>query len=588
MAYQHITYPKGGEKITIVHRRLFIPDHPILGYIEGDGIGPDIMRACLRIWDAAVEKAYSGRRKIHWMELYMGEKAAEIYDKDYFPAETIAALKDVIISIKGPLTTPVGSGPRSLNVALRQALDLYACMRPVRYYRGVPSPLRYPELVDVVIFRENTEDVYCGIEYQSGSPEAARVERFLKEEMKADFFDNSGIGIKPISPYGTKRLVRKAIQYAIDNGRESVTLVHKGNIMKYTEGAFRNWGYEVAHQEFGTQTITEEELYSTYRGKQPQGKIVIKDRIADIMFQLMLLRPNEFDVIATMNLNGDYLSDAVAAEVGGVGIAPGANMADHLAVFEATHGTAPKHANQDKANPGSLLFSGVMMLEYMGWQEAADLITAAYTKVIGRKIVTYDFARQMEGTTSVSTSAFADAIIEEIRETGIDLAVLEEKRRLAIEEERKEREARRIKQPFEEMIASGRTPHTVGDIMIRHPVSVTPGLTVDRAMSIMREHNISSVLVQPGDDNVWGIMTRTDVVKRIITGNRAPTRVTVGEIASKPLRTVPPDTPLTDCANKLIEWKVRRAVVRYQDDPVGIVSDTDLFRIVAVFGWGPE
>ncbi len=409
-----ISLPEGGTKISIENNKLHVPDNPILGYVQGDGIGPDIMKACLRIWDAAVEKAYNGKRKIYWAELFMGESAAEKYNGDIFPEETRQALQDLIVSIKGPLTTPVGKGFRSLNVTLRQELDLYACVRPVRYYSGVPSPLQHPEDVDIVLFRENTEDVYAGIEYESGSPEMRKMEKFLKEEMGANFFDDCGIGIKPISPFGSKRLVRKAIQYAIDNNRKSVTLVHKGNIMKYTEGAFRNWGYELAREEFADETITEEQLYSEYDGKQPEGKIIIKDRIADIMFQLMLLRPTEFDVIATTNLNGDYLSDAIAAEVGGMGIAPGANMAEHVAVFEATHGTAPKYANLDKVNPGSLLFSGVNMLEYIGWKEAADLITTKYPEVIKQKIVTYDFARQMDNATEVSTSSFADALIRQI------------------------------------------------------------------------------------------------------------------------------------------------------------------------------
>lgn len=414
MPITNLKFPEGGTKISIQNNQLVVPDNPILGYIEGDGIGPDIMKASLRVWDAAVKKAYQGKRQIHWLELFMGEKAAEKYEGNIFPDETRQALQELVVSIKGPLTTPVGGGFRSLNVALRQVLDLYACVRPVRYYNGVPSPLCHPEQVDIVIFRENTEDVYAGIEYQSGSPEMRKVEKFLKEEMGAKFFEDSGIGIKPISPFGSKRLIRKAIQYAIDNKRKSVTLVHKGNIMKFTEGAFRNWGYEVAREEFGNDTITEEELYSKYDGTPPAGKIVIKDRIADIMFQLMLLRPTEFDVIATTNLNGDYLSDATAAEVGGIGIAPGANMADHVAVFEPTHGTAPKYANLDKVNPSSLLLSGVNMLEYIGWQEAADLITTIYPQLIEQKIVTYDFARQMENATEVSTSGFADALIRQI------------------------------------------------------------------------------------------------------------------------------------------------------------------------------
>ena len=411
MSYQHTTIPAAGDKIRVANDRLTVTDQPILGYVEGDGIGPDITRACLRIWDAAVERAYGGRRKVHWAELYMGEKAAGLFDGDYFPQETRDALQDLVVSIKGPLTTPVGGGFRSLNVGLRQVLDLYACVRPVRYYAGVPSPLRRPQDVDVVIFRENTEDVYAGIEYEAGTAENEKLARFLREDMGAGFFEGAGLGVKPISPFGTNRLVRKAIQYAVDHGRKSVTFVHKGNIMKFTEGAFRNWGYELARTEFGEHTITEDELWDRYGGKQPEGKIVVKDRIADIMFQMMLLRPAEFDVIATSNLNGDYLSDAVAAEVGGVGIAPGANMADHVAVFEATHGTAPKYANQDKVNPGSLLFSGVMMFDYIGWPEVGRTITAAYEKTVAEKVVTYDFARQTEGATEVPTSGFASAII---------------------------------------------------------------------------------------------------------------------------------------------------------------------------------
>ena len=414
MSYRHIRYPDTGQKITIENDQLSVPDNPILGFVEGDGIGPDITRACLRVWDAAVEKAYGGKRKVHWAELFLGEKAAGLYDGDYFPSETLDAIRDLVVAIKGPLTTPVGGGFRSLNVSLRQTLDLYACVRPVRYYDGVPSPLKKPEEVDVTIFRENTEDVYCGIEYEAGSEENEKLARFLREELGANFFEGAGLGVKPISAFGTKRLVRKAIRYAIERGRSSVTLVHKGNIMKFTEGAFRKWGYELAKEEFGDITITEDELWDQFDGKVPEGKIVIKDRIADIMFQLMQLRPAEFEVIATMNLNGDYLSDALAAEVGGIGIAPGANIADHVAVFEATHGTAPKYAGQDKVNPSSLLLSGVMMFEHIGWQEVADVINAAYPKVIDRKVVTYDFARQMAGATEVSTSGFADVLIEEI------------------------------------------------------------------------------------------------------------------------------------------------------------------------------
>ncbi len=412
MSFKHITVPHDGEPVTFVNGKLHVPDRPIIAFIEGDGIGPDIMNASLRIWNTAVEKAYGGQRRIAWMEIYAGEKAARLYDGDYMPEETFEALRQFLIGIKGPLTTPVGGGFRSLNVTLRQVLDLYACIRPVRYYRGVPSPLREPEKVDVVIFRENTEDVYAGIEYEAGTPENEKLARFLREELGARFFEGAGLGIKPISAFATKRLVRKAIQYALERGRKSVTLVHKGNIQKYTEGAFRKWGYEVAAEEFGNVTLTEEELWEKYGGQQPEGTVVIKDRIADVIFQLLLLRPDEFDVLATPNLNGDYLSDAVAAEVGGIGIAPGANIGDRVALFEATHGTAPKYAGLDKVNPGSLLFSGVMMLEYMQWWEAAQLITAAYEATIAQKIVTYDFARLMEGAREVKTSEFATALIE--------------------------------------------------------------------------------------------------------------------------------------------------------------------------------
>ncbi len=414
MAYSKIVVPPDGERITVREGKLHVPDNPILLWIEGDGIGPDIMRASMRIWDAAVQKAYGGQRRISWMEIFAGEKAANLFGGDYFPAESLDAIREFQVGIKGPLTTPVGGGFRSLNVALRKDLDLYACIRPVKWYPGVPSPLRHPELVDVVIFRENTEDVYAGVEYKAGSPEAQKVERFLKDEMGAKFWANSGIGIKPISEFGSKRLIRKALQHAVSKRRRSVTFVHKGNIQKFTEGAFMQWGYELARDEFGDVTITEQQLWDEHGGKQPADKIVVKDRIADIMFQQMLLRPAEYDVIATPNLNGDYLSDAVAAEVGGVGIAPGANIGDTMAVFEATHGTAPKYAGQDKVNPGSLLLSGVMMLDYIGWDEAASAIAEAYTQTVADRIVTYDFARQMDGAREVKTSEFASAVIERL------------------------------------------------------------------------------------------------------------------------------------------------------------------------------
>jgi len=412
MAYQHINVPTQGDKITVgSDGKLVISDNPILLFIEGDGIGPDIMKASLRIWDAAVEKAYNGKRKVSWMEVYCGEKAANIYDGNYMPEETFDAFREYLVGIKGPLTTPVGGGFRSLNVTLRKVLDLYACVRPVRWFQGVPSPLVRPQDVNVTIFRENTEDVYAGIEYEAGTPENKKVAKFLREEMGAEFFEDAGLGIKPISAFGTKRLVRKAILHAIERKSKSVTLVHKGNIQKFTEGAFQKWGYEVAAQEFPDQTISWDEVEKNHGGKVPAGKILIQDSIADIMFQKMLLRPTEHDVIATPNLNGDYLSDAVAAEVGGVGIAPGANISDTIAMFEATHGTAPKYSNLDKVNPGSLLFSGVMMFEHIGWWEVADMITKAYEKTITQKTVTYDFARQMEGAKEVKTSEFATAVI---------------------------------------------------------------------------------------------------------------------------------------------------------------------------------
>jgi len=414
MAYDKIVVPKEGKKITIQNGRMVIPDNPILPFIEGDGIGPDIWRATKRILDAAVQAAYGGQRKISWMEVYAGEKAAHVYGGDYLPQETLDAFNEFIVGIKGPLTTPIGGGFRSLNVAIRKRLDLYACVRPVRYYKGIPSPMKRPDLVDMVIFRENTEDVYSGIEYEAGTPENDKVYKFLTEEMGADIRPGSGIGIKPISKFGTQRLIRKAIQYALDRGRKSVTIMHKGNIMKYTEGAFMRWGYELAKEEFRDEIVTEDELWKEFDGKMPEGKILFKDRIADITFQQMLLRPAEYDIIATPNLNGDYLSDALAAQVGGVGIAPGSNIGDFVAVFEATHGTAPKYTNMDKVNPGSLLFSGVMMLEYMEWWKPAKMIQDAYEKTVAQKIVTYDFARQMEGATKVKTSEFATAIIKNL------------------------------------------------------------------------------------------------------------------------------------------------------------------------------
>jgi len=400
------------EKITLTDRTgLNVPDCPIIPFIEGDGIGPDIWRATRMVLDAAVEKAYGGGRRIAWMEVLAGEKARN-ETGEWLPEATLNALREYVVAIKGPLTTPVGTGIRSLNVTMRQELDLYACVRPVRYFKGAPSPVKHPEDVDMVIFRENTEDVYAGIEWPEGSQGAKKVIAFLNESMGTAIREDSGIGIKPISRFCTKRLVRKAIQYAIKNKRKSVTLVHKGNIMKFTEGAFRDWGYELSRDEFEDVVITEKELWETYGGEPPEGKIVIKDRIADAMFQQVLLRPREYDVLALPNLNGDYMSDALAAQIGGLGMAPGANIGDGYALFEATHGTAPKYAGLDKVNPGSLILSGAMMLEYIGWTEARDLIHIALEKAISKKRVTYDLARQIQGAEEVKCSEFAQSIVD--------------------------------------------------------------------------------------------------------------------------------------------------------------------------------
>ncbi|MCX6828347.1 MAG: isocitrate dehydrogenase (NADP(+)) [candidate division Zixibacteria bacterium] len=412
--FKHIKIPTDGVKITIKNKKLVVPDHPIIPVIEGDGIGRDIMKATRRVVDAAVEKAYGGKKKIAWMDIYAGENAQKLYG-EVLPQETFDAIKHYVVSLKGPLTTPIGGGFRSLNVTLRQVLNLYACVRPVRYFEGVPAPVKHPEKMDVVIFRENTEDVYAGIEWAKGTKEVKSVIDFLNKKFKVGIRADSGIGIKPISVTGTKRLVRKAIQYAIDKKRPSVTMVHKGNIMKYTEGAFRDWGYKLATTEFRDKVVTEEELYSKYNGKVPDGKIIIKDRIADSMFQQILTRTDEYEVIATPNLNGDYLSDACAAQVGGLGMAPGANIGDFVGLFEATHGTAPKYADKDMVNPGSLILSAVMMLEYMGWEEAGKMIEKSIELTIKNKTVTYDLERQMEGATKVSTSEYATHIINNMR-----------------------------------------------------------------------------------------------------------------------------------------------------------------------------
>ena len=415
MPYKKIKVPKKGSKITFKNGKINIPDNPIIPYIEGDGIGVDITPPMINVVNEAVKVAYKDKKKIEWMEVYCGEKATQVYSKDtWLPDETIDALKEFVVSIKGPLTTPVGGGIRSLNVSLRQILDLYVCLRPIRYFDGVPSPVKRPQDVDMVIFRENSEDIYCGVEFEGNSEEAKSLVKTLKTRFdvsKIRFDENVGIGVKPISKSGTSRLVKKAIDYAIDNNRSSVTIVHKGNIMKYTEGAFRDWGYELAKNEYGGIEIDDgpwQEIVNPHNGK----KIVIKDVICDAFLQQILLRPTEYDVIATMNLNGDYISDALAAMVGGIGIAPGANISDEYAVFEATHGTAPKYAGQNKVNPGSLILSAEMMLRHMGWIEAADLIMSSMDRAIGAKKVTYDFARMMSDADLVSSSGFADEMIK--------------------------------------------------------------------------------------------------------------------------------------------------------------------------------
>nr|WP_298727601.1 NADP-dependent isocitrate dehydrogenase [uncultured Steroidobacter sp.] len=427
-----LNVPPQGQKITIQNGKLNVPDQPIIPFIEGDGTGPDIWRASVRVLDAAVQKAYGGKRKIQWMEVYAGQKSNDLFNT-WLPDETVQACRDYLVSIKGPLTTPIGGGIRSLNVALRQMLDLYVCLRPVRWFKGVPSPVRTPDRVDMTIFRENTEDIYAGIEFEAGSPDLKKFldafkAAFPKQYAKIRFPETSGIGIKPVSQEGTERLFRSAVEYAIVNKRKSVTIVHKGNIMKFTEGAFRNWAYALAEKEFAEQTYTWDQWERTKAAKgekaaneeqdaaKKAGKIIIKDAIADITLQQVLTRPEEFDVIATMNLNGDYLSDALAAQVGGIGIAPGGNInyVTGHAVFEATHGTAPKYANLDKVNPGSVILSGEMMLRYMGWTEAADAIISAMDKTIGQKTVTYDFARLMEGAKEVKCSEFGDALIRNL------------------------------------------------------------------------------------------------------------------------------------------------------------------------------
>jgi len=413
VSYQFSKIPEGGERIQVQDGILKVPDNPYLAFIEGDGIGPDIMKAAMTVFNAAVEKAYGNRKKPVWVETYAGEKAQKLTG-EWIPRETFDLLRDLVVGIKGPLTTPIGGGIRSLNVTLRQTLDLYACIRPVRWIPGVPSPVTHPEKVNVVIFRENTEDVYSGIEWASGSRKALRIIEYLNHEMGTNIDMESGIGVKPMSPKATKKLVRLAAKYALDHNRDSLTLVHKGNIMKFTEGAFRDWGYEEVTSTFRDQVVTESELWDEHNGKRPEGKLLVKDRIADAMFQQVLLRPSEYDIVALPNLNGDYISDALAAQVGGLGLAPGANIGDQVSLFEATHGTAPKYAGQDKVNPGSLILSGEMMFRHLGWNEAADLIVSGIEKAVAAKRVTYDLERQMEGATLLKCSEFGDEIVRQM------------------------------------------------------------------------------------------------------------------------------------------------------------------------------
>ncbi|HMQ31278.1 MAG TPA: NADP-dependent isocitrate dehydrogenase [Chloroflexaceae bacterium] len=594
--------PPQGEIITIKDGKLIVPDHPVIPFVEGDGTGPDIWRASVRVFDAAVEKAYGGERRLVWHEVLAGEKAFR-ETGNWLPDETVADFQKYLVGIKGPLTTPVGGGIRSLNVALRQLLDLYVCLRPVRHFAGVPSPVKSPEKVDMVIFRENTEDIYTGIEYRGGTDEAARVLQFLEQVFPKDFkkirFGTAaradeflsmsgapaegkvelGVGLKPISRVGTDRLVHAAIQYAITFKRKSVTLVHKGNIQKFTEGAFRDWGYEYAERVFGDYVYTwsqwertksaqgEAAANAEQRAALAAGKILIKDAIADIAFQQVITRPDEFDIIAAPNLNGDYLSDAVAAQVGGIGIAPGGNInyVTGHAIFEATHGTAPKYANQDKVNPGSVILSGDMMLRYMGWVEAADLIISALEMTIAQKTVTYDFARLMQGAREVKTSEFADAMIANMER------VLGDEQRMA------PHVSADLVRPVE---TESYPRQSVGALMTRGVIAVPGAAPLGDTTHLMRSRGITSVVVEPNGSGEWGIMTMRDVLKKVVRDERQIDGMTVEEIATRPLITVGPDLTLKECANLMLEKNIRRVVVVKDGQPVGIISETDIFRFV--------
>jgi isocitrate dehydrogenase len=598
-----------GEIISIKDGQLNVPDNPIIPFVEGDGTGPDIWRASVRVFDAAVEKAYGGKRKISWLEVLAGEKAFTTTG-NWLPDETVENFQKYLVGIKGPLTTPVGGGIRSLNVALRQLLDLYVCLRPVRYFTGVPSPVRFPEKVDMVIFRENTEDIYTGIEYRGGTAEAAKVLEFLQQQFPKDYnkirfnsiekvneylsmahLSNEpaldlGIGIKPVSRTGTERLVGAAIQYAINFKRKSVTIVHKGNIQKFTEGAFRDWGYELAERSYGDYVYTwaqwertkasqgEAAANAEQREALAKGKILIKDAIADITLQQVLTRPDEFDVIATLNLNGDYLSDALAAQVGGIGIAPGGNInyVTGHAIFEATHGTAPKYADLDKVNPGSVILSGDMMLRYMGWVEAADLIIAALQATIADKTVTYDFARMMEGAKEVKTSEFATAMIANMDKI------------LASKGEEPARASVMGPEILNRSEGKAYPRSSVGAAMTRAVVTVPGAASLAEAAQYMQSRNIHSIVVKPNGTDQWGIMTMRDVVRKVVGEDRTVDGLTVNDIATHSLITIGPEASLRECAALMVEKNIRRVVVTENNQPVGIISDTDIFRIVAERG----
>jgi isocitrate dehydrogenase len=607
MSTTHST-PPAGEPITLQDGKLHVPANPIVPFVEGDGTGPDIWRASVRVFDAAVQRAYEGKRQIAWYEVLAGEKAFR-ETGSWLPDATVEAFQQYLVGIKGPLTTPIGGGIRSLNVALRQLLDLYVCLRPVRHFAGVPSPVKHPEKVDMVIFRENTEDIYTGIEYRGGTPQAKKVLDFLKAEFTKDFNNirfgtpektdafleligqpaegeaEVGVGIKPVSRVGTERLVGAAIDYAITFKRKSVTLVHKGNIQKYTEGAFRDWGYAYAERAYGDYVYTwaqwertkasqgEAAANKEQREAIAKGKILIKDAIADITLQQVLTRPDEFDVIATLNLNGDYLSDALAAQVGGIGIAPGGNInyVTGHAIFEATHGTAPKYANLDKVNPGSVILSGDMMLRYMGWTEAADLIIDALERTISDKTVTYDFARLMDGATEVKTSQFADAMIR-----NMDRILAERDGKSGVGATQPKFGPEVLNHTQGKQYPRG----SVGAVMSRSLVTIPGAASLSETAGFMQNSGIHSMVVKPNGSGEWGIMTMRDVVKNIVGEGRSLNSTTVDDLTTRPLITIAPEASVRECAALMVKENIRRVVVVEDGLPVGIISEIDMFRWV--------